>query len=1172
VKLVNLNCIAFGCFTDLKLGFSDHGRAFHIIYGPNEAGKSTLLRALTGLLYGIPMRTTDAFLHDMRDLRISAELERANGDRFTFVRRKGNRDTLLDVEGRPVPEKKLEEFLGGIGEDLFLNSYRLDHSSLVRGGEELLAGKGDVAQSLFEAGTGIIGLRRILASLDQQADSLFTPRSTKSALVNVSIVEYEKHRSRVRELSVPARDWAEKRAALEKDHEKLNSLKDMLAEKIARREHLSRLRLAIPQAGRRAAVLKDLAALGPVKELPESAAQDREKAQQRKREALRRKAEAEDKLRTLNADLDKLQTPQVFLEYAERIKGLHQRLDGYRNAVRDAPKVQVELEEAERQAEDILRDISPGVSLSQAETLRLTVAQRTRIRSLVAERHRLEERLRAARKREQSAREEWDEGRRILEETPEPKDIGELERVVDRLLKEGDQEAAASFETSDRQLAQSQAEAEAKRLPLWTGTLDRLEMLKVPALERVESFEKELDDLNEKQKWLDGRIKENDRQLEVASEEIKTLQIGWAVPSQDDLNAARSRRDRGWQLVRRAWLEHESNPDEEKKFDAERSLDQAYERAVAGADEVADRLWREADRAAKLASLRSEKDGCTALATKIETEQSKLTADLAAWQQRWSAEWQGSAVAQGLPKEMRAWLSRYQGVLAQIRILREREQSIALKKKHIAECKQELDGALQAIGEPGSTSSGTLVAAIDRAQSLVNKMRDARKERMDCEKEAKRLTKEHGDAAKGLLEAEKGLSAWREGWQEALIPLNLPDQIGVDEASAVVDRLEGLFARIESGAEKSARVDEINLYITQFASDAAFLVADLEPTLGDLPPEQAVARLQALLTSAQEEAAARRSLASQIKGENKVLGQCGREIEAAEGELADLMAKADCADLAALEAAEVRSQKNLVLKNELTSINQILAGFSVGGNLESLIAECAKIDLDQLPFDIAELEKEIAVLEDERSALDRKIGSDRAALDAIDGGDRAAAESEEAQSALASVRVHAEHFLRIKLAGEVLRRHIEHYREQNQDPILKRAGEIFRRLTLGSFASLKTGFDDKDRPVLLGIRPSPGEEEVDVPGMSDGARDQLFLALRLASLEMQLASAEPLPFIADDLLINFDDGRAEATIAELAGLSAKTQVLFFTHHSRLIDLAKRVVPDNAVEFHDLTAF
>ena len=271
-----------------------------------------------------------------------------------------------------------------------------------------------------------------------------------------------------------------------------------------------------------------------------------------------------------------------------------------------------------------------------------------------------------------------------------------------------------------------------------------------------------------------------------------------------------------------------------------------------------------------------------------------------------------------------------------------------------------------------------------------------------------------------------------------------------------------------------------------------------------------------------------------------------------------------------MEAEEARSRESRRLKSELNSVNQSLAGFSAGGDLESLVAECGQIDPDNLPFEIDELEKEIEAVEDERSDLDRKIGGDRSLLEAIDGSDEAAAEAEEAQSALASVREHAEHFLRIKMASEVLRRHIERYRDQNQDPILKRASEVFGRLTVGSFASLKTGFDDKDRPVLLGVRPAPDEEEVDVVGMSDGTRDQLFLALRLASLELQLGSSEPLPFIADDVLINFDDDRAEATIAELASLSAKTQVLFFTHHSRLADLARKVLPEQLLEIHDLS--
>jgi uncharacterized protein YhaN len=89
--------------------------------------------------------------------------------------------------------------------------------------------------------------------------------------------------------------------------------------------------------------------------------------------------------------------------------------------------------------------------------------------------------------------------------------------------------------------------------------------------------------------------------------------------------------------------------------------------------------------------------------------------------------------------------------------------------------------------------------------------------------------------------------------------------------------------------------------------------------------------------------------------------------------------------------------------------------------------------------------------------------------------------------------------------------------------------------------------------------------QVGVEGMSDGTRDQLYLALRLATLEQYLANHEPLPFIVDDILIQFDDQRAEAALQVLAELSAKTQVLFFTHHWRLVELAKKLPGHDVVK-------
>jgi uncharacterized protein YhaN len=118
------------------------------------------------------------------------------------------------------------------------------------------------------------------------------------------------------------------------------------------------------------------------------------------------------------------------------------------------------------------------------------------------------------------------------------------------------------------------------------------------------------------------------------------------------------------------------------------------------------------------------------------------------------------------------------------------------------------------------------------------------------------------------------------------------------------------------------------------------------------------------------------------------------------------------------------------------------------------------------------------------------------------------------------------------------------FRVSHQGPILSRASALFTQLTLESFTQLETHYNAKDQPVLVGVRAEG--RQVSVDGMSDGTRDQLYLALRLASLEHYLARNEPLPLIVDSILIQFDDQRAKVALQMLAQLSTRIQVIFFT--------------------------
>jgi uncharacterized protein YhaN len=56
-----------------------------------------------------------------------------------------------------------------------------------------------------------------------------------------------------------------------------------------------------------------------------------------------------------------------------------------------------------------------------------------------------------------------------------------------------------------------------------------------------------------------------------------------------------------------------------------------------------------------------------------------------------------------------------------------------------------------------------------------------------------------------------------------------------------------------------------------------------------------------------------------------------------------------------------------------------------------------------------------------------------------------------------------------------------------------------------------------------------------------------------------------MPFIVDDVLLSFDDERAASALSVLKEMSAKTQIVFFTHHRHLVELAKDAAKVSVVE-------
>lgn len=175
MRLETLRIERYGAFEEKSL---DLGAVapLTLIYGPNEAGKSTNLAAVKDFLFGVPERTSRTLLYGTEALRLTASLRMADGRLLTFRRRKGRGRTLTDGDGAPVEEAQLARLLGGITRDRFETFFGLDHQGLRTGGADLLTAEGEIGRLIIEAGGGLRPLVRRLERLEAEIDGLFSPR------------------------------------------------------------------------------------------------------------------------------------------------------------------------------------------------------------------------------------------------------------------------------------------------------------------------------------------------------------------------------------------------------------------------------------------------------------------------------------------------------------------------------------------------------------------------------------------------------------------------------------------------------------------------------------------------------------------------------------------------------------------------------------------------------------------------------------------------------------------------------------------------------------------------------------------------------------------------------------------------------------------------------------
>ena len=376
MRFDRLHIPAFGPFTNLDLIFSAQGGDFQVIYGSNEAGKSSLLRAFRDLLFGIHGQSPDNFVHDYKKMRIQGELVNRAGKRLIVQRRKGNKNTLLDAVGNELPDPVLNSFLGSVDQAYFSAMFGLGTKELHEGAQALLRGEGDIGHALFSASMGGTPVQRVLAALTEESDRLFKGRSTSAVSIRPAANEYKELLRKSRDAVVSSEIWEKIEKDLATAEEAKAKLDDEISALLRGLEWIARCEDALPSVGRLSEELRSLERLSLLPDVSSDFVKRARAARKTAGDTLLDVNRLTSQIVKFEEQLAGCQPSPALLAEADALDLLHQDLGIYRDHKHSLTDLEAELAGLDETLRAGMQNLAVTGHLSEIESLRLNSAAR----------------------------------------------------------------------------------------------------------------------------------------------------------------------------------------------------------------------------------------------------------------------------------------------------------------------------------------------------------------------------------------------------------------------------------------------------------------------------------------------------------------------------------------------------------------------------------------------------------------------------------------------------------------------------------------------------------------------------------------------------------------------------------------------------------------------------
>jgi uncharacterized protein YhaN len=724
---------------------------------------------------------------------------------------------------------------------------------------------------------------------------------------------------------------------------------------------------------------------------------------------------------------------------------------------------------------------------------------------------------------------------------------------VDPALRDALEEAQrlGDHEVGLAELRQSRDELEAKiaaglaALGEWQVPLASLQSMTVPELPvLVALFEQQKADALVLKSLRDA-LEDSTQQLARLELDLQQFVRHFQPVSRDEVLQARRIRDAGWQAIRQ-------NP----QVLADRAS--AFEGYLVEADRLADqrhdRAQHDADRQSRADALERQRQERLDLERRAHSLEVRLA--------QHSADWDRLARASGLPSLPLAlaatWAQQRQQVLSLYAEQASVARALQARQTEAARLRDQLWQRLG--GEHSGQAAPELRVCLRQARDRITQADEAQGQRRSLEQQIREGQLALAGSRAAVQAAAQAWQDWRRSWEAAAQSMGYPADAPVDQVEADIEIMQAVERQLDQmRGIRSERIETMQADLDELAGTAQALAARLGLESAEPSPEALILELLGRLELARKAETERTEWQARLERSRAALVTAEQSFHAVMARLRPMMLAVGAASEIELGPAIERSDRLRAVDHAIRSAEQDLAAAADGLPLPTLRAEAEAIGPDALTADLARLSDQSAEVVNQIASLSNAYGAGKTAFDAMDGTDAAARAEAQRQEGIAAMADAAERYLRLQTAVRLLQWSLDRFRETKQGPMLQKASDIFSALTLRSFSRLLVDTDG-GAPRLLGLRPDG--RAVDVTGMSEGSRDQLYLALRLAALELQSESGASMPLIADDLFINFDDSRTAAGLRALGELSRRTQVVFLTHHDHLVPLARQMLGDD----------